>query len=108
MSEQYLAGPLSPAQFPSIGVPSPAQFRSIASPQPKGEDTRLLLVFGSLARTPSKQCGLCLLTKLGLAQFTARLFVHRWGDDGCAASNVFDALPPHKAALLYSRPICTT
>jgi Helicase associated domain len=33
-----------------------------------------LLVFGTLTRTPSKECGLCLLTKLGLAQFTARFF----------------------------------
>jgi hypothetical protein len=48
-----------------------------------------------------------LLTKLGLAQFTARLF-WRLADDWHRASNIFDALPPHKAALLYSRPICTT
>jgi hypothetical protein len=50
-----------------------------------------------------------LLTKFGLAQFTARrLLVHKWRDDGCAAFDVFDASPTHKAALLYSRPICAT
>jgi hypothetical protein len=27
---------------------------------------------------------------------------------GRIAVNIFDALPPHKAALLYSRPICAT
>ena len=66
-----------------------------------------LLVFGRLARAPSEKCGRCLLTKLGLAQFTARLF-GRLADDWHRASNIFDALPPHKAALLYSRPICAT
>src|SRR5215831_8294632 len=35
---------------------------------------------GCLARAPSKECGRCLLTKLGLAQFTARLFWRFTGD----------------------------
>jgi len=62
-----------------------------------------------LARAPSNECGRCLVTKLGLAQFTARrLLSHKWRDDGCTAFDVFDAAPTHKAALLYSRPICTT
>src|SRR5215831_10721466 len=39
-----------------------------------------LLVVGCLARAPSKECGRCLLTKLGLAQFTARLFWRFAGD----------------------------
>ena len=39
-----------------------------------------LLVSGSLARAPSKECGRCLLTKFGFAQFTARLF-WRWDGD---------------------------
>jgi len=60
-----------------------------------------------LARAPSKECGRCLRTKLGLAQFTARLF-WRLADDRHRASNIFDALSPHKAALLYSRPIRPT
>ena len=64
-----------------------------------------LLVFGCLARVPSKQCGLCLLTKLGLAH-TARLF---WRfEDGCLSFSILDAPPTQKAALLYSLPICTT
>jgi hypothetical protein len=66
-----------------------------------------LLIFGSLARAPSKECGRCLLTKFGLAQFTVWLF-WRLDGDWCRALNIFDASPPHKAALLYSRPICAT
>src|SRR5262252_6032628 len=53
---------------------------------PRAKIHAALLVFGSLTSTPSKECGRCLLTKFGLAQFTARLLVlHRWGDDGCTA-----------------------
>jgi hypothetical protein len=61
---------------------------------------RRLFVFGCLACTPSKECGRCLLTKLGLAHFTARLF-WRLVNDWHRASNIFDASPMHKAALLY-------
>jgi len=57
----------------------------------------LLLVFGSLARAPSKECGRCLLTKFGLAQFTAWLF-WRLGNQWHLAFNIFDALPPHTLA----------
>src|SRR5215469_3543691 len=66
-----------------------------------------LLVFGNLAFAPSADCGLSLLTKRGLGRLTAPLFVHRWRDDGCAAFDVFDALPMHKLSLVYSRPITT-
>src|SRR5262249_11180271 len=48
-----------------------------------------------------------LLTKLGFAQFTARLF-WRFGDKRHLAFNIFDALPPHKAALLYSLRLVTS
>jgi hypothetical protein len=65
-----------------------------------------LLVFGSLARAPSKECARCLLTKFGLAQFTARLF-WRFGDQWHLAFNIFDALPPHTVAARYMRPIHT-
>ena len=66
----------------------------------------LLLGFGSLTRAPSNECGRCLLSKLGLAQFTARRF---WGlDDWCRAFNIFDALPPHTFAASYARPIRNT
>jgi len=41
---------------------------------PRGVAARPPLIFGSLARTPSKECGRCLLTKFGLAQFTAGCF----------------------------------
>jgi hypothetical protein len=48
-----------------------------------------------------------LLTKFGLAQFTAGLF---WGlaDDWCLAFDIFDALSPHAVAVSYTRPIHTT
>jgi len=59
-----------------------------------------LLVFGSLARAPSKKCGRCLLTKFGLAQFTARLF-WRFGDQWLVFT-IFDALPPHTVAAGYA------
>jgi len=48
-----------------------------------------LLVFGCLARAPSKECGRWLLTKLGLAQFTARL-LWRLDGDWYRAFNIFD------------------
>ncbi len=60
-----------------------------------------LLVFGS---APSKECGRCLLTKFGLAQFTVRLF-WRFDDQWHLAFNIFDALPPHTLAGGYMRPI---
>jgi len=66
-----------------------------------------LLVFGSLARAPSKECGRCLLTKFGLAQFTAGLF-WRLGEQRHLAVNIFDALSPHTVAASYARPIHTT
>jgi hypothetical protein len=48
-----------------------------------------LLIFGSLARAPSKECGRCLLMKFGLAQFfTARLF-WRFGEQWHLAVNIF-------------------
>ena len=62
--------------------------------KPLTQARRPLLVFGCLARTPSEERGRCLLTKLGLAHFTARLFwrlVNEWH----LAFNIFDALPPH-------------
>jgi len=66
------------------------------------------LVFGSLARTPSQECGRCLLTKFGLAQFfTTRLF-WRFGEHWHLAVNIFDALSPHMVAASYTRPINTT
>jgi len=65
---------------------------------------RTLLVFGCLARAPSKECCLCLLTMFGLAEFTLRLF-GRLGDEAC---NIFYALPPHTIAAVYSRPINAT
>src|SRR5215469_8071777 len=67
----------------------------------------LLLVFGSLARAPSKECGRCLLTKFGLAQFTSGLF-WRLGEQWHLAVNIFDALSPHTIAASYTRPIHTT
>src|SRR5215469_6606678 len=67
----------------------------------------LLLVFGSLARAPSKECGRCLLTKLGLAQFASGLF-WRFGEQRHLAVNIFDALSPHTVAARYTRPIHTT
>jgi hypothetical protein len=49
-----------------------------------------------------------LLTKLGLAQFTGRLF-WRLADDWRLAFDIFDTAPPtHKAALPYCLPICPT
>src|SRR5215831_7391666 len=107
MSEQYLAVPLSPAQFPSIAVPSPAQFRSIAFPRsPRAKIHAELLAFGCLARTPSQECGRCLLTKFALAQFTARLF-WRLGNHRHLAFNIFDAVTTHPVAGGYARPIHT-
>src|SRR5262249_1359183 len=51
-----------------------------------------LLVFGSPARSPSEDCGFCLLTKFGFSWSAIRLLVHSWGDDGwCTAFDVFDA-----------------
>jgi hypothetical protein len=61
-----------------------------------------------MACTPSKECGRCLLTMIGLAQSATRLLVHKWGNDGCTAFDVFDVSPMHKAALFYSLPICPT
>ena len=60
-----------------------------------------------MARAPSKECGRCLLTKLGLAQFTAGLF-WRLGEQWHPAVNIFDALSPHTIAASYTRPIHTT
>src|SRR6516162_1678388 len=65
-----------------------------------------LLVVGCLARAPSKECGRCLLTKLGLAQFTARLF-WRFAGDWWLVFTIFDALSPHAVAARYTRPIRT-
>ena len=65
-----------------------------------------LLVVGCLARAPSKECGRCLLTKLGLAQFTARLF-WRFTGDWWLVFTIFDALSPHAVAARYTRPIRT-
>jgi hypothetical protein len=59
-----------------------------------------LLVFGSLARAPSDECGRCLRTKLGFTHFAARLF-WRLGEQWHLAVNVFDALPPHAVAGRY-------
>jgi hypothetical protein len=59
--------------------------------------------FGPRAK---KECGRCLLTKFGLAQFTARLF-WRFGDQWHLAVNIFDSLPPHTVAARYLRPIHT-
>ena len=73
---------------------------------PLNRGLSLLLVFRSLARAPSTECGLCLLAKLGLAQYTARLF--RGSEDRCRAFNIFDALPPHTFSASYTRPIRTT
>ena len=55
---------------------------------------------------PSKECGRCLLTKLGLAQFTARLF-WRFAGDWWLVFTIFDALSPHAVAARYTRPIRT-
>src|SRR6516162_859370 len=65
-----------------------------------------LLVVGCLARAPRKECGRCLLTKLGLAQFTARLF-WRFTGDWWLVFTIFDALSPHAVAARYTRPIRT-
>jgi len=65
-----------------------------------------LLVFGSLARTPSKECGRCLLTKFALTQFTGRLF-WRLGNYRHLAFNIFDAVTTHTVAGGYTRPIHT-
>jgi len=65
-----------------------------------------LLIFGCLARAPSNERGLCLLRKLSLAQFTARLF--RWLDNWWLVFAIFDPLPPHTVAARYTRPIHTT
>ena len=60
----------------------------------------LLLVVGSLVRAPSAERGLCLLTKLGLAQFAAMLL---WWllNDRRLVFTIFDALPPHTIAAGY-------
>src|SRR6516165_6695268 len=65
-----------------------------------------LLVFGCLARGPSKKRGRCLLTKFGLAQFTARL-LWRLGEQWHLAVNVFDTLSRHTFAACSTRPIRT-
>jgi len=60
----------------------------------------VLLVFGRLARAPGEECGGCLLTKFGLAQFALTLFwrlVNEWR----LAFNIFNALPPHALAVSY-------
>ena len=67
----------------------------------------LLLVFEGLTRAPSKECGRCLLTKFGLAQFTARLGFWKLGYERHLAFNIFDAVPPHPVAGGYTRPIHT-
>jgi hypothetical protein len=77
---------------------------SSLSPHPKMK-VALLLAFGCLTLAPSDECGRCLLTKLGLAQFTARLGFWRLGYERHLAFNIFDALPPHAAAARYTRPI---
>ena len=72
-----------------------------------------LLVFGSLVRPPSQECGGCLLTKFALAQFTAWLFWRlgnlfwRLGNQRHLAFNIFDTLSPHTVAGGYTRPIHT-
>jgi hypothetical protein len=60
-----------------------------------------LLVFRRLTFAPSKERGRCLLTKLDLAQFTARLF-WRLAGDWCRAFNIFDALSPRAVAACYA------
>jgi hypothetical protein len=59
-----------------------------------------LFVFGFLAFTPSKECGRCLITKFGLTQFAARLFWRLVKDKRRVAFDIFDALPPHTAAVV--------
>jgi hypothetical protein len=48
-----------------------------------------------------------LLTKFGLAEFTAASF-RRLVADWRLAFNIFDALPPHAVAAFYSGPINMT
>jgi len=67
----------------------------------------LLLVFEGLTRAPSKECGRCLLTKFGLAQFTARLGFWKLGYERHLAFNIFDAVTTHTVAGGYTRPIHT-
>ena len=67
----------------------------------------LLLVFEGLTRAPSKECGRCLLTKFGLAQFTARLGFWKLGYERHLAFNIFDAVTTHMVAGGYTRPIHT-
>src|SRR6516225_1102575 len=73
-----------------------------------------LLVFGSLARAPSKECGRCLLTNFALAQFTTWLFWRlrkrlfwRLRNQRHLAFNIFDAVTTHTVAGGYTRPIHT-
>src|SRR5262249_28949760 len=62
---------------------------------------RALLVFRCLALAQSKERGRCLLTKLGFAQFTARLFWRLADERRCLVFPIFDALPPHAFAASY-------
>ena len=70
-----------------IGVRPWGQRGRPSSPSSSNSSAPLLgtLVLGRLTRAPSKECGRCLLTKPGLAQFTARLF-WRFDDDWYRAS----------------------
>ena len=73
----------------------------------------LLVFFGCLAFAPSEERRRCSLAKLGLAQFTARLFWRlgnlfwRLGNQRHLAFNIFDTLSPHTVAGGYTRPIHT-
>jgi hypothetical protein len=69
--------------------------------------TAALSIFRSLACAPSEECCLGLLTKFGLAYFTASfwpLVAECWR----LAFDIFDALPPHTVAAAYSGPINAT
>ena len=61
---------------------------------------RTLFVFGCLSFAPSKECGRCLLMKLGLTEFAAGLFWMLVGDERRLAFNIFDALPMHTVAAI--------
>ena len=43
----------------------------------------------------------------GLGWWAWRLLGHRWGDDGCTAFDVFDAVTTHTVASGHTRPIHT-